>query len=174
MDRAKLLVEFQLEFQAPEITTFEEFLTLVGYNKQVRSWYSKRKKEFSTFVEMPDSAKNAGVSVELWNSLEAERTKYRNIQRNYNNSVNNASVNMIKEMESADITRLQSIKNISPIIKILGMTVDNLPMVDQIQISKVKDLEERKTLQKEKLDTQQQHLIECILQNKELPYDPFL
>lgn len=173
MDRTKLLIEFQEEFKAPEIKTFEEFLTLVGYNKQVRNWYSKRKKEFSTFVEMPQSAKLAGMTVQQWDDLEAERTKFRNINRIYNKQVNDASVAMVNSMESADKSRSLALQNINPIIKILGMTVDNLPMSDQIQISLVKDLEERKSLQDEKLLYQQQYLIEKFLSDGKMPYDPF-
>lgn len=173
MDRNKLLIEFQHEFKAPEIKTFEDFLTLVGYNKQVRNWYSKRKKEFSTFVDMPDAAKNAGMTVEQWDNLEAERTKFRNINRIYNKEVNDASVAMVKAMENADANRLNSMQNISPIIKVLGMSVDNLPMVDQVQISMEKDLSERKKLQDSKLLNQQTYLIEKYLLDGRLPYDPF-
>jgi hypothetical protein len=172
MDKNKILEDFQSEFKAPEIKDFETFLRVVNMNKQVRNWYSKQKLIESTLVEMPDSFKKAGVTTQMWMDLEAERNKLKDANKNYSYSVNEASKEFQQKLERADEIRLKSISSVSMLVKLTGFNVDNLPLNVQLEISNIKDVDERKRTVKERVDLYVCELVKKVLNNENIK-DPF-
>lgn len=173
MNKNQILLRFQSEYNAPEIETFDEFLTLVSLNKGVRNWYSKVKMEISVYDEIPESFKRAGVTPELWKKLEYQREKVKNANRIYSNSVNEASKVLIKSMQEADDLRNKSLSSVDMIIKLLGYTANELPIHYQLQLSKIRDSEQRRQKTKEFIDIEVEGFVKACLENKDLPYDPF-
>lgn len=148
-----LMKEFLIAFpDVPQLYSHQQFLQLVGMNKEVRKWYLDYKSEISVEMTMPHWLKEIKGARDAWRKSEKSRLELSIKEKLWLDREAKAATILKKEIDSIRTERIEMYKTLDKLVIIDRLTVNELPRDRAIKVSLAGTPELRKIVSDKQVD----------------------
>lgn len=139
-----LIDSLKTQFGIHAPLTFKEVETLIGTNKECRDWYMNYKLEYAFFIENYQAFEDLELTREEIQEIKESHDKNNKKRAEIGMRIRELAEKFAQERKLLNDTLIGMIEKGSPLAIIKFINTDHIPLIEQIKINRLSDVDEKR------------------------------